>query len=297
MPPAIMLAVILAADADAVSGRLLRLSEEAEAFARIAPQVLSQEVCRQKAAKGRRGLHFGPAPPPGTPPQLSFRVREITSEYGFATLKDTSADLHEFRRIVSVDGRPIENITDARRKLTLALAAANDHDRRRLLRDFERWGLDGAVTDFGQSILLFTRRRLADYEFKAAGSEMAGPDAAAVLSFRQSGGSQAFRIFDRDQVVHQPLEGRIWLRASDSLPLRIELRSARRQNERSLVDVAVIEYAMSAHGALMPASVLHRQYLDERMVVENSLQYSVFQRFAASAEIKFTEADSPPPKF
>ncbi len=292
-----MLAVILAADADAVSARLLRLSEEAEAFARIAPQVLSQEVCRQKAAKGRRGLHFGPAPPPGTPPQLSFRVREITSEYGFATLKDSQDNLHEFRRIVSVDGRPIENTADARRKLTLALAAGNDRDRRRLLRDFERWGLDGAVTDFGQSILLFTRRRLTDYDFREAGTERVGPDTAVVLFFRQSGGSQAFRIFDRDQVVHQPLEGRVWLRESDSLPLRIELKSARRQSNRSLVDVAVIDYAMSAHGALMPASVLHRQYLDEHMVVENSLQYSAFQRFAASAEIKFTEVDASPPKF
>ena len=63
-----------------------------------------------------------------------------------------------------------------------------------------------------------------------------------------------------------------------------------------MVDVAVIDYAMSSHGALLPASVLHRQFVDEHMVVENSLQYSTFRRFAASAEIKFTEIDEPPPK-
>ena len=301
MFPRALIALILAAapvpSADTISDALARLSEEAEAFALIAPQVLSQETCRQKAAKGRRGLHFSAAPAPGTPPQLSFRVREITSEYGFAALKDSEDGLHEFRRVISVDGRPIETASEARRKLSLALTDPGDRERRRLLRDFERWGLDGAVTDFGQSILLFVRRRLADYKFTPGESSRIGPDQAHAIDFRQSGGAQAFRIFDRgDQVVHQPLEGRVWVRDSDSLPLRIELRSARKQEHRSLVDVAVIDYAMSAHGALLPASVLHRQFVDEQMVVENSLQYSTFRRFAASAEIKFTEIDEPPPK-
>jgi hypothetical protein len=301
MLPRVLIALILAGapapPADTIADALARLSEEAEAFALIAPQVLSQETCRQKAAKGRRGLHFSAAPAPGTPPQLSFRVREITSEYGFAAWQDSKDGLHEFRRVISVDGRPIETVAEARRKLSLALTDPGDRERRRLLRDFERWGLDGAVTDFGQSILLFVRRRLADYQFKPGESGRIGPDQAHAIDFRQSGGAQAFRIFDRgDQVVRQPLEGRIWVRDSDSLPLRIELRSARKQQNSSLVDVAAIDYAMSAHGALLPASVLHRQFVDERMVVENSLQYSAFRRFAASAEIKFTEIDEPPPR-
>jgi len=301
MVPRILIALVLttapAPSADTVADALARLSEEAEAFALIAPQVLSQETCRQKAAKVQRGLHFGAAPAPGTPPQLSFSVREITSEYGFAVLQDSKGGLHEFRRVISVDGRPIETASEARRKLSLALKDPGDRERRRLLREFERWGLDGAVTDFGQSVLLFVRRKLTDYEFKPGESGRIGPDQAHAINFRQSGGTQAFRIFDRgDQVVHQPLEGRVWVRDSDSLPLRIELRSVRKQKQRSLVDVAVIDYAMSTHGALLPASVLHRQYVGEHMVVENSLQYSTFRRFAASAEIKFTESDEPPPK-
>lgn len=296
MLPAILMAAVLAAPDESMSAALLRLSEEAEAFARIAPEVIGQEVYRQKADKGRRRLRLGAAPPSGTPPQLSFHLREITSEYGFAMLKDSTGGLHEFRRVVSVDGRSVESAGEARRRLSLALTAAGDRDRRRLLRDFERFGLDGAVTDFGQVILLFARRRLADYEFQPGESGRIGPDKAHAIAFRQSGGAQTFTIFDRGQSVHQPLEGRIWVREPDFLPLRIELKTARKQNNRAVLETAVIDYAMSAHGALLPASVLHRQYLDGQMVVENALQYDSFRRFAASAEIKFTEVDEPPPK-
>jgi hypothetical protein len=296
MLPAILMAAALAAPDESMSAALLRLSEEAEAFARIAPEVIGQEVYRQKAAQGRRSLRLGAAPPPGTPPQLSFRLREIVSEYGFALLKGSGSGLHEFRRVVSVDGRSVESAGEARRRLTVALTAPGDRDRMRLLSDFERWGLDGAVTDFGQIILLFTRRRLTDYEFQPGESGRIGPDQAHAIDFRQRGGAQTFRIFDRSEFVHQPLEGRVWVRDPDFLPLRIELKTARKQNNRSLLETAVIDYAMSAHGALLPASVLHRQHQDGHMVVENALQYGSFRRFAASAEIKFTEVDEPPPK-
>jgi hypothetical protein len=297
MLPAIMAAALLAAPAEeTIQAALFRLSEEAEAFARIAPEVIGQEVYRQKAAQGRRSLHLGPAPAPGTPPQLSFHVREITSEYGFALLKESGGGLHEFRRVVSVDGRPVENAGEARRRLAFALTAARDRERQRLLLDFERWGLEGAVTDFGQVILLFVRRQLKDYDFRPGESGRIGPDRAHAIAFRQVGGAQTFTIFERTRSVHQPLEGRIWVRDPDFLPLRIDLRSARKQNERAVEETAEVDYAMSAHGALLPASVLHRQYLDGHLVVENSLRYGSFRRFAASAEIKFTELDEPPPK-
>lgn len=296
MLPAILMAAALAAPDESISAALLRLSEEAEAFARIAPEVIGQEVYRQKAAQGRRrSLRLGPAPPPGTPPRLSFRLREIVSEYGFAMLKDDQGGLHEFRRVVSVDGRPVESAPAARRNLTLALTASSDRDRRRLLRNLERWGLEGAVTDFGQLILLFSRRRLADYEFQPGESGRIGPDRTHAIAFRQRGGAQKFTIFERGEFLHQPLEGRVWVREPDFLPLRIEIATARQQSNRALLETAVVDYALSPHGALLPVSVLHRQHQDGRLVVENALQYGSFRRFAASAEIKFTEAGEPPP--
>ncbi|MBI4876943.1 MAG: hypothetical protein HY822_20080 [Acidobacteria bacterium] len=270
---------------------LQRLSEEAEAFARVAPEVISQEVWRQKAAKGR-GFHPRIGRAPETPPQFAFRYREIASEYGFATLQKPQPSLHEVRRVVSVDGRPVEGAAEARRKLTLALTAPDDKDRRRLLRDFERWGLEGALTDFGQSLLLFTRRALPNYRFSASGRERVGPDAAFVVAFHQDAGASALTVFDDNRVTHRPLEGRLWLREPDFLPLRLELRTARDRDGQQIVDLAVVDYALSSHGVLLPASVLHRQHQGGRLAVENSLQYGPFRRFAASAEIKF-EAEEP----
>ncbi len=293
--------VLLLAPADPPPSSLLlapalrRLSEEAEAFARVAPDVLSEEICRQKAARTRRTLHFRMGPSPVAAPELRYDAREIVSEYGFAVLKQDGGTLHELRRVVSVDGKPVEPSDKARRKLTMALTDANDRERRRLLREFEDRGLEGAAVDFGQSLLLFTRRRLEDYEFSVEGRENVGPDPALVLSFKQRGGSQAFTVFDRTQVVRRPLQGRLWVRQPDSLPLRLELRTARRHAQTELLDVAVVDFAMSPHGALMPVSVLYREHLGRILLIEISFQYGPFRRFAANAEIKFTEAPEPPP--
>ncbi len=279
---------------DAVAAVLRRVSEEAEAFARLAPEVISEEVCRQKAARSKRSLHFRLKPGPRPTPEPAYDVREITSEYGFAMLKESGGSLHEFRRIISVDGRPVESAPQARKKLTYALKDANDRERRRLLREFEEKGLEGAAADFGQSILLFTRRRLEDYDFAAVGRENVGPDATLVLAFKQRGGSQAFTIFDRNQMVRQQLEGRLWVREADGRPLRLELRTIRRYGASTVRDLATVDYAMSAHGALMPVSALYRQHLDQQLVVENKFEYGPFRRFSASAEIKFTESEEQP---
>jgi hypothetical protein len=139
MVPRIFIALVLASapapSADVIADALARLSEEAEAFALIAPQVLSQETCRQKAAKVQRGLHFGAAPAPGTPPQLSFSVREITSEYGFAVLQGSKGGLHG-SGVTSVDGRPTK--PPPRPGGSSLAGDPGDRERRRLLREFER---------------------------------------------------------------------------------------------------------------------------------------------------------------
>lgn len=293
---AIVFASVQPPPPDSMDAALRRLSEEAEAFARLAPEVISEEVCRQKSAKGRRGLHIGRGEAKAGAPSLSYRVREITSEFGFAPLKDGSGRLHEFRRVVAVDGRKVDGAAQARRVLTFALKAAEDRERLRLLRDFARWGLDGAVTDFSQSILLFTRRGLANFAFQPEGTGRAGPEQAIILGFRQQAGPQTFTVFDRGEVSRHALEGHLWLRQSDMLPLRIEIRTSRLQDKLPVRDTAVIDYSMSPHGALMPVSVLYRQYVEDTLVMENSLQYGPFRRFSASAEIKFTEIEEPPGK-
>jgi hypothetical protein len=57
---------------------------------------------------------------------------------------------------------------------------------------------------------------------------------------------------------------------------------------------AAVEYTMSAHGFLAPASVVHREYIDDEVQQENIFGYSPFRLFSADAEIKFTELPSNP---
>src|SRR5579872_7285526 len=87
---------------------LSRVSEEAEIFRRVAPQTLSEETLQQRSLKPpprfrpRMGAGVGAAPPPP-----EYQTREIVSEYSYAALADSAGALHEFRQVISVDGRRV----------------------------------------------------------------------------------------------------------------------------------------------------------------------------------------------
>ncbi len=277
--------------ADDVLGRALsRLSEEAEVFRANAPRIVAREHLVQRSLKPRR--RFVPRVGEGAvSPKPEYWSREIVSEYAFAGLKDAPEALHEFRQIVSVDGRQIASADNARETLVAGLRSDDDRVRKRMLERFEAHGLRGAATDFGQILLLFTRTRLPDYEFAWAGSEMSGQDAVRVLAFKQRSGDASVMIVDRRKAVHQPLEGRIWIRQRDLLPLRIALSTVRKDGQSVIRDEATVQYVMSPLGYLAPASVLHRELNGSSVVVENRFEYSAFQMFKADTEVKFSEAD------
>src|SRR5438067_11811571 len=93
---------------------LSRVSEEAEVFRRIAPQTLTEETLAQRSLK----------PPPRFRPRVGtgvqeptaavYQTREIVSEYSYATLRDSPGVLHEFRQVISVDGRRVKTPEQAR---------------------------------------------------------------------------------------------------------------------------------------------------------------------------------------
>ena len=60
-------------------------------------------------------------------------------------------------------------------------------------------------------------------------------------------------------------------------------------------DEATVDYVQSAHGFLTPASVVHRHLIDGKVITENLYRYEAFKMFGASAEIKFTELETPLP--
>ncbi len=51
----------------------------------------------------------------------------------------------------------------------------------------------------------------------------------------------------------------------------------------------------SAHGFLVPASVVHRHLVDGKLITENLYRYEPFKTFGADTEIKFTEFTDVPP--
>jgi hypothetical protein len=198
--------------------------------------------------------------------------------------------------VVSVDGRKVLAVEKARRSLTLGVTSADDSLKKQMLKDFEKHGLTGAATDFGQLILLFTKRRLKNYQFAITGQERIGPDSALVLSFTQKTGPESLTTFAGRAALHSGLEGFIWVRTPDYLPLRIRLVSSRKDGPYTINTEATVDYAMSPHGCILPASVLHREVIAGDLLTENRFQYAPFRKFGAESELKFTDVPIESPK-
>jgi hypothetical protein len=156
-----------------------------------------------------------------------------------------------------------------------------------MLREFQDLGLGEAVVDLGQLLLLFTDRRLGDYEFSWSGQGQILEDKTLICAFRQTGGSGAVTIFERRQASQELLQGEVWFRETDLLPLRVVLHIRRSQQGHVSRHEAAVDYVMSRHGALTPETVVHREYVDERLQVENLFRYTPFRMFSAEAQIEF----------
>ncbi len=113
-----------------------RLAEEAEVFAHVARAVLSEEKLAQRTRKPVPRFH--PRVGDGaTKLKEEFLTREIVSEYGYSSFKDSPAALHDFRTVISVDGKKVLAPEKARRALTLGVKSTDDATKKQMLRDFE----------------------------------------------------------------------------------------------------------------------------------------------------------------
>ena len=276
---------------------LSRVSEEAEMFRRVAPQTLAEETLVQKSLK--KDPRFRPrlevaAKAATTTPE--YARHEVISEYSFASMKESPGGMHEFRQVTSVDGRRVTTPENARHALSLGLRAQDDRLRKRMLEDFQKNGLQGAAGDFGQLILLFTKRELPNYEFRLDGPGRVGDEDAVMVVFEQRQGGKNLLVFEGRKTVRVKMGGRIWARRKDGLPLRINMHSVWTELERTRRHEAVVEYMPTSFGILAPATVKHSEYLDNLLVTENFYRYSQFRKFGADAEIKFQTLPEPEPK-
>jgi hypothetical protein len=267
-----------------------RISEEAEMLRQNAPKTLTQETLQQRALRppSRFRPRIGKAATQAPRPRL--QVREILSEYSIGSLRDSSPELLvEFRQVISVDGRKIQTPEKARHALTLGLRSPDDRLRKRMLEDFEKHGLFGAATDFALLLLQFTRRSIRDVELSVAGETRIGADPALVLNYRQISGPGAVLDFFSRKATRHVLKGQLFVRKPDGLPLRITALIERTERGHTYRDDATVEYTLSSHGFLTPASVIHRAFVDSQLITENLFRYAPFKRFSAEAELNFTE--------
>lgn len=273
-----------------VSELLARLTEEAEMLRQNAPKALAEEVLEQRARRPpsrfrpRAGAIAIESPPP------QFYTREIVSEYSVGVLKETESQrLMEFRQVVSVDGRPVQTRETARTALAMGLRSNEDRARKRMLEDYERHGLVGAVTDFGILLLQFTKRGIRDLTLAPAGVTTIGTDQVIVFTYQQTSGETGLLDFSKRRATRYPLTGKVFLRVRDGLPVRVTCSIRRIEDKHEYVDEGTVDYAMSAHGFVAPVSVVHRKFIDRQLNIENLFRYASFRTFGADTEIRFTE--------
>jgi hypothetical protein len=279
------------------SQALARTTEEAAVFQENLPKALAQEVLTQKAMlPPSRLVTFGPRGNVA-PPKLRIVSHEVVSEYSVGRLKNSeSQNLFEFRQVVSVDGKPVRSVESARRELTLGVRSQDDSVRKRMLQDYAKFGLVDVATDYGLILLAFTKRGLETMQVEPAGKTRIGADAALVFRWKQVTSDAGELEFHGRQVVRQPLQGTLCVRASDGLPLRIQAWAEYEQSKRKIRDEASVEYAMSSHGFLTPASVAHRHIVDGQTITENLHRYDAFRLFSTDSELNFTEVPDLPPQ-
>lgn len=275
-----------------------RLSEEAEVFYRNVTRVVGTETLRQKALKAERRFRprIGTAPPPA-----EWRTKEVISEFGVSEFKPKDGAqgglLHEVRKVQQVDGRQVLKSAEARMSLALDMRSADDNIRRKLLLDLERHGLTGAATDFTLSLLMFRKQSIRGFTFGPTVKARLGADEVLAVRFGQREGDGQFTIFEGNRTHKQKLQGEVWLRLPDGVPLRIILLAGTPAEKGvTIVDEGRTDYLPGAQGFVLPVAVVHRRFWNREMIVEDVFSYQRFQRFTADAEIRFEEVEPEPAK-
>ena len=257
------------------------IANMAAIFSRSAPGLLARENMHQR---GRRGfiriLEQNQDKETNNVtiklPQ-EFHLHDVVSEYALAQIGDLLA-MHEIRSILTIDGRVIAAADEARHALFIGFQSPDDQLKLRLLENFERNRLEGAVTDFGQLILLFTVAKQNDYDFTPGDDRILNTQPMVVLEYKQVSGHTGLTVFRERTREVRTTQGEIWLRRSDLVPLRITMfTEGPLARNLTIRDQAVVDYAPTPFG-LAPSHIHHAQLLNGDLLVENDLQYSDYQR-------------------
>ena len=279
-------AVLSRAD-ERVARMLERLSEEAAAFEQSAPNLIAEETLVQRSIKPAHRRFRPRSVSQQQQHTPEWQTREIVSEYTYAAAPGDPGNIREFRRVLSVDGRPVEESRKAVETLAKSIHSDDDQARLRLLQAFAKHGLVGTITDIGQIILLFERRNLQRFEFQPAGSTMIGAERCWIFRYEQLEGPEQVTVWQGSRLMRAKLAGQIFARQSDYLPIRITFASVVGQDQKAIREGAQVEYAQSRYGSLVPVSVVHREYRNGALITENLFSYSSFRKFGSSSGVRF----------
>jgi len=288
----LLLAACLASVAMAQSpGPLTRVAKEAETLAAKIPAAISRETLEQRTL---RALRPSAESSPAQPGDLRL-TRTIVSEYTVAPLKDSpSNELVEFRQVVSVNGRPVQSSDSARHALSLGVLTAGESARKRMLEDFAKNGLVDVATDYAMVLLAFTTSGQENLKILPSGEDRVGSDDALIFAWAQSAPGGGQLSFEGKQSARSPLAGKLWVRRSDGLPLRVWVWAVQNTPSHSFRDEATVDYVMSARGFVAPVSVLHHHLVDGQLRTENLYRYEPFKLFGADTEVRYPGAQPPP---
>jgi len=256
------------ASPDSLPAPIHELTHQASLFWSSAPNWYCRETLRQRSAvspgKPRR-LHFSLPGAPSTEPAS----REIVSWYGFSGYGQNPEAIRELREIVSVDGKPVSRHPAPVGFLKLLLGH-DDVAKQSLVQTFQSNTIGDAPFDFGQLLMLFTRRSIERYTFTSAGQDLIGAERVVVYRYSQQTGSPGLHL---DGNTTLPLTGAVYLRSSDSAPLRVSV-TAVRKDKTEIRDESQVDYEEVTHGVFLPASLLHRRFVDGKLFAEDRAEYA-----------------------
>jgi hypothetical protein len=245
-----------------------QLSARAGRFWDAAPSWYCRETLRQTGPdqhKQKHGIHFS-NPSNAAPAEMGNR--EIVSWYGFSTYSANSEAIHEIRQVAEVDGNPVDGApseSDFRR----ILLARDDSAKHELAEKFQAATLSDAPFDFGQLVMLFTRRAIDRYSFTLRGADLVGAQRVTVYQYSQQTGTPALHIDEKTI----PLTGTVSLLDPDGTPVRITVVAVRK-GKMEVRDEADVDYEEVAHGVILPASLVHRRFVAGALHSDDRALYS-----------------------
>jgi len=244
------------------------LTHQASLFWGSAPNWYCRETLRQRSAVA-----------PGKPRRIHFRLpaapsiepvsREIVSWYGFSGYGQNPEAIRELREIVSVDGKPVSR-RPAPGGFLKVLQGRDDVAKQSLVETFRSTTIGDSPLDFGQLVMLFTRRSIERYTFAAAGKDLVGAERVVVYRYSQQTGSPGLHL-DGNTTI--PLTGAVFLRDADSAPVRISV-AAVRKDKAEIRDESQVDYEEVARGVFLPASLVHKRFVDGKLFAEDRAQYA-----------------------